>query len=54
VFVRALDGSLDRRLVSQKGGRPAKPRRDARQSDLDLGFDEILKSGVLSQLQNDW
>ncbi len=37
-FVHALEESMDRRLVPQKGGRPAKPRPDARQSDLDFGL----------------
>jgi plasmid stabilization system protein ParE len=37
-FVRALEQSFDRRLVPQKGGRPAKPRQDARQSDLDFSL----------------
>jgi hypothetical protein len=36
-FVHALEESTDRRLVPQKGGRPAKPRPDKRQSDLDFG-----------------
>jgi putative transposase len=37
-FVHALEESMVRRLVPQKGGRPAKPRRDARQSELDFGL----------------
>jgi putative transposase len=36
-FVHALEESIDRRLVPQKGGRPSKPRPDTRQSDLDFG-----------------
>jgi hypothetical protein len=35
-FVQALEESMDRRLVPQKGGRPVKPCPDARQSDLDF------------------
>jgi hypothetical protein len=35
-FVHALEEAIDRRLVPQKGGRPAKPRPDTRQSDLDF------------------
>ena len=37
-FVHALEESMDRRLVPQKGGRPAKPRPDTRQSGLDFGL----------------
>jgi hypothetical protein len=37
-FLHALEESMDRRLVPQKGGRPAKARPDARQSDLDFGL----------------
>jgi hypothetical protein len=37
-FVHALEESMDRRLVPQKGGRPAKRRPDTRQSDLDFGL----------------
>jgi putative transposase len=37
-FVHALEESMDRRLIPQKGGRPAKPRPDARQSDFDFGL----------------
>ena len=37
-FVHALEEAMDRRLVPQKGGRPAKPRPDTRQSDLDFGL----------------
>ena len=37
-FVHSLEESMDRRLVPQKGGRPAKPRPDTRQSDLDFGL----------------
>jgi hypothetical protein len=33
-----LEELMDRRLVPQKGGRPAKPRPDTRQSDLDFGL----------------
>jgi len=33
-FVHALEDAMERRLVPQKGGRPAKPRPDARQADL--------------------
>ena len=37
-FVHALEESMERRLVPQKGGRPAKPRPNTRQSDLDFGL----------------
>jgi len=37
-FVHALEESMDRRLVPQKGGRPVKPRKDTRQTDLDFGL----------------
>jgi putative transposase len=33
-FVQALENSMARRLAPQKGGRPAKPRPEARQTDL--------------------
>jgi putative transposase len=33
-FVHSLEEAMERRLVPQKGGRPAKPRPDARQADL--------------------
>jgi putative transposase len=33
-FVQTLEGSMKRRLAPQKGGRPPKPRLDARQSEL--------------------
>ena len=33
-FVQALEGSLKRRLAPQKGGRPPKTSKDARQSEL--------------------
>jgi putative transposase len=36
-FVQALEDSMERRLAPQKGGRPAKPRPDLRQSDLGFG-----------------
>ncbi len=36
-FVRALEETMDRRLVPQKGGRPAIQRPDIRQSDFDFG-----------------
>lgn len=36
-FVHALEDTMERRLVPQKGGRPAKPRPDARQADLHFG-----------------
>jgi hypothetical protein len=36
-FVHALDDSMERRLVSQKGGRPAKARSDARRADPRFG-----------------
>jgi putative transposase len=32
-FVLALENAMERRLAPQKGGRPAKPRPDARQAD---------------------
>ncbi len=38
-FVHALEESIKRRLVPQKGGRPAKPSPDARQSALDFGLE---------------
>jgi hypothetical protein len=37
-FVHALEESMERRLVPQKGGRPANPRPDTRQSELDYGL----------------
>ena len=36
-FVHELENAIERRLVPQKGGRPAKPRPDARQADLYFG-----------------
>jgi putative transposase len=33
-FVHSLEDAMERRLLPQKGGRPAKPRPDARQADL--------------------
>jgi putative transposase len=38
-FVRALEGSMKRRLAPQKGGRPPKSGLDARQSELAFGPD---------------
>jgi putative transposase len=36
-FVHALERAIERRLVPQKGGRPAKTRPDARQANLHFG-----------------
>jgi putative transposase len=37
-FVHALEKSMSRRLVPQRGGRPGKPRPDTRQSNLDFSL----------------